>query len=317
MLFMVHHTGGGGECLQPPSRCQGQIHWETRMRHRQLSPSVRGQLCHLPGFDVFQYCAFTIHGLLMARILRSPLQQHNLQCSNDADVPPSEQVQTLPRSPIAASVNEYREDFWEATITIPLHRALVELLYQDPSRQSPRCLRDPYPKSPRLMSLTPESCALTVSSGSPRSPSLPPQQKTPVIDTFSTISAHRIPTPEVQLSDKSKHSPGALMTSRKRGPEAFKSTQSASPTRKKFRTEIPRAVGKVMALSPNYTQEEVDGDEEAVTPDIPDTEEEKEWQDFSRRCADRCSRQGTFPTSSCVKIAPSMPTDMSSFLPII
>jgi hypothetical protein len=316
MLFIVHHMGGSGECLQPPSRCQGQIHWETRMRHRQLPPSVRGQVCHLPGFDAFQYCAFTTHGLPMARILRSPFQQPNLECSNDADVPSSEQVQTLPCSPIAASLSEYREDFWEATITIPLHRALVELLYQDPSRQSPRCLRDPYPESPRLMSLTPESCAFTVSTGSPRSPSLPPQQKTPVINTFSTISAHRIPPPEIQLSDESKHPQGALMTSRKRGPEAFESTQSASPTRKKFRTEISRAVGKVMALSPNYTQEENDGDEEATTTHIPDTEKEKAWQDFSSWCAGRCNRQGTFPTSSCVKIASSMPTDMSSFLPI-
>jgi hypothetical protein len=254
----------------------------------------------------------------MARILHSPFQQPNLECSNDADVQPLEQVHTLPHSPIAASLNEYREDFWEATITIPLHRALVELLNQDPSRQSPRCLRDPYPEIPRLMSLTPESCALTVSSGSPRSPSLPPQQKTPVIDTFSTISAHRIPLPEVQLSDKSKSKQpqGASMTSRKRGREAFESTQSASPTRKKSRPEISRAERKVMALSPNCTQEEYDSDEEAIATHVPEIEEEKEWQDVARWCADWCNRQGTLPTSACVKTAPHVSTDMSPFLSI-
>jgi len=93
----------------------------------------------------------------MARILRSPFQRPNLECSNDTDVQPSKQPQTLPCSPIAASLSKYRKDFWEATITIPSHKALVELLRQDLSRQSPRCLRDPYPESPRLMSLTPES----------------------------------------------------------------------------------------------------------------------------------------------------------------
>jgi len=49
-----------------------------------------------------------------------------------------------------------------------------------------------------------------------------------------------------------------------------------------------------MALSPNYTQAEHDVDEEAIATHVPDTEEEKERQDFARWCADWRNRQALF-----------------------
>ena len=212
----------------------------------------------------------------MACILRSPSRQSSFGNSSDVDASPS----TLPCSPIAASLGEYRNDFWEATITIPLHEALRELS-QDVSRQRPRCLRDPYSKSPLLMSPTPESCTLTMSSRSPQSPPLPPAHETPIIEKFGSICAHPLLLPDFQLPNESDVPQVAPTRSRKRGHEALESTPSTWPTREITRLKCLRAVRNVIDLSSNEAQEEHNNNTAAITTSVLKAEEQEERQGLS------------------------------------
>ncbi len=118
-----------------------------------------------------QYC-------IIAPLLRSQHQRTvaSLCADGDGDAALSTQPQSPPHSPLIGSISEHRAEFWDATITIPLRKALMQL-HDNPSL--PRCLRYPLASlssSPPAMSPTPESCRLTISL---RSPVSPPAHDTP------------------------------------------------------------------------------------------------------------------------------------------
>lgn len=114
----------------------------------------------------------------MAPILRAQQRMAVGPCADGgAGLTLLTQQQSPPPSPLVASISKHREEFWDATITIPLRKALIRLQKQ-PSL--PRHMyRSPAirPNSPTLMSPTPESGALTVA---PISPVSPPAHQIPI-----------------------------------------------------------------------------------------------------------------------------------------